>query len=378
MAAGSQHAVPVAPPARAASGASELTRARVRSAWLFLLPMLLIMGLVAGWPLARTVYLGLTDGLLNPYTDPFVADGKTGQFPLTTPVTDEKHIRVELNDQAISPDAYQLAGNNALELATVPPAGTRVTAIYEPRFVGFENFRYLLADPVWWRSVVNTLQFTVISVILETVLGLGIALLMNAALKGKGIMRAAVLVPWAIPTIVSAQMWSWMYHDMYGVVNHLLLGVGIISEPIAWTANPQYALWAIVFVDVWKTTPFMALLILAALQLLPKECYEAARVDGVSAWKRFLHITLPLIKPALLVAVIFRMLDALRVFDLIYVLSSNSRDTMSMSVYVRQQLIDFGEAGYGSAAATLLFLVIASLTALAIIVGKVRFDEPAR
>ena len=164
-------------------------------------------------------------------------------------------------------------------------------------------------------------------------------------------LRAAMLVPWAIPTVVSAKMWSWMLHDQFGVVNHYLLQWGWIHAPIAWTADPSLSLFAIVLVDVWKTTPFMALLILAALQMVPADCYEAARVDGVPAFTVFRRITLPLISPGIAVAVVFRMLDALRVFDLIYVMTSNSRDTRSMSVFVREQLIDFQQTGYGSAAA---------------------------
>ena len=136
-------------------------------------------------------------------------------------------------------------------------------------------------------------------------------------------------------------------------------------------------MWAVIMVDVWKSTPFMALLILAALQMVPGDCYEAARVDGIHPLRVFLHITLPLIRPALTVAIVFRALDALRVFDLIYVLTSNSRSTMSMSVYARQQLVDFQEVGYGSAASTFLFLVIAMLTVTAIRLARLRLEEGA-
>ena len=163
--------------------------------------------------------------------------------------------------------------------------------------------------------------FTLVSVSIETVLGIVVALILNAAFPGRGIMRAIILIPWAIPTVVSAKMWNWMLHDQFGVINDMLLRLGLIAAPITWTANPDTALWAVVMVDVWKTTPFMALLILAALQMLPQDIYEAARVDGVHPVRVFFRVTLPLIRPALLVAVIFRALDALRVFDLIYVLT---------------------------------------------------------
>jgi len=192
------------------------------------------------------------------------------------------------------------------------------------------------------------------------------------------VVRAAILIPWAIPTVVSARMWGWMLNDQFGILNHVLMGLGIISQPVAWTADAQLAMWAVVMVDVWKATPFMALLLLAALQMLPTDCYEAGRVDGVHPVRMFLRVTLPLIAPALGVAVLFRTLDALRVFDLIYVLTSNANSSMSMAVYARQQLVDFQEVGYGSAASTLLFLVIAMLTLSALALTRWRVDGEGR
>ncbi|GGK22751.1 carbohydrate ABC transporter permease [Salinarimonas ramus] len=303
---------------------SELTRARVRSAWLFLSPMLVVLALVAGWPLVRTIYFSFTDATLSNLSD------------------------------------YDFIGfANFIEY-------------YEGEWYG------VIVDPDWWRAVYNTIWFTVVSVGLELILGMIVALTLNAAFPGRGMLRAAILIPWAIPTIVSAQMWGWMLHDQFGVLNAILMGIGIISQPVAWTASPDTALWAVVMVDVWKTTPFMALLILAALQMLPSDCYEAARVDGINPIKVFFKVTLPLIRPALMVAIIFRALDALRIFDLIYVLTSNSRDTASMSVYARQQLVDFQQVGYGSAASTLLFLIIALLIIVTLMVGRVRLGEDPR
>jgi len=288
---------------------SRLTRQRVRSAWLFMTPMLLVLALVAGWPLAKTIAYGFTDASL------------------------------------------------------IDPASAR--------FVGFDNFAYLLLDANWWTAVRNTVVFAVVSVAVETMLGLVIALALNAQFRGRGGLRAAILIPWAIPTVVSAQMWSWMFNDVFGVVNHMLLSLGLIAQPVAWLASPDTALLAIILVDVWKTTPFMALLLLAGLQMLPKECFESARVDGVHPLKVFFRITLPLLKPTLMVAIIFRLLDALRMFDLVYVMSGNSRDTMSMSVYARQQLIDFGDLGFGSAAATLIFAIIALFTVVYLTAARV-------
>jgi trehalose/maltose transport system permease protein len=303
------------------SRSSALTRDRVRSAWLFLAPMLVVLALIAGWPLARTIWFGFTDANLT-----------------------------------------DLSG---------------------AQFIGFANYLSvdaghwsgLLTDPDWWRAVWNTACFAVVSVSLEVVLGTIVALVLNAQFPGRAWVRAAVLIPWAIPTIVSAKMWSWMLNDQFGILNHALMALGVIDHPLAWTADPDLSMMAVVMVDVWKTTPFMALLILAGLQMLPSDCYEAAKVDGIHPVRVFFRVTLPLVRPAIMVAVLFRVLDALRVFDLIYVLTSNSKDTMSMSIYARQQLLDFQEVGYGSAASTLLFLVVAFCTVLYIVAGRVRFDD---
>lgn len=299
--------------ARRRAGLSALALERRRAAWRFLLPALAAILLVAGWPLARTVWFSFTDARLD-------------------------------------------------DLA--PPA-----------FVGLANYAFLVTDPEWWGAVRNTLVFATVSVALETLLGLVVALALDARMRGRGLLRAAMLIPWAIPTVVSAQMWGWMLHDQFGVVNAALLALGLVAEPLAFTADPDLALWAVIAVDVWKTTPFMALLILAALQLLPRELYEAAEVDGLGPVGRFFRITLPLIRPALMVAVIFRALDALRVFDLMYVLTGTSSATASMSVYARQQLVEFQDVGYGSAAATGLFLVIAAATVLLVTLGRVRLGS---
>ncbi|HCZ49014.1 MAG TPA: ABC transporter permease [Gammaproteobacteria bacterium] len=251
------------------------------------------------------------------------------------------------------------------------------------RFVGLENYLTrddagwygLLADRLFWKALGNTLAFAGVTVLFETVLGVGIALILNAGFRGRGLLRAAMLVPWAIPTVVSAKMWAWMLHDQFGVINDVLLRLGLIAAPVAWLADPDLALWAVAAVDIWKTTPFVALLVLAALQMLPRDCYEAARIDGVHPVRVFFRITLPLIKPALVVTVVFRLLDAMRVFDLVYVMTGNSEATMTLSVYARQQLVDFQAVGYGSAASTLLFLVIGLLTGGYLALTRPRLSE---
>lgn len=255
------------------------------------------------------------------------------------------------------------------------------------KFVGLENYfgEYgLFANPNyydgfwnsdWGVSIINTLKFSLVSVTIETLFGLSVALLLNQEFKGRMWVRTAVLVPWAIPTIVSAKMWGWMLHDQFGIINQWLYDLGLVAQKVAWTADPSYALWTVVAVDVWKTTPFVALLMLAALQTLPKDCYEAAKVDGVHPLRVFWKVTLPLIKPALMVVVIFRLLDALRVFDLIYVLTSNSNATISMSGFVRREMVENGYMGYGSAASTSLFLIIGLCTVAYIKLGRMKLGE---
>jgi trehalose/maltose transport system permease protein len=186
-----------------------------------------------------------------------------------------------------------------------------------------------------------------------------IALILHKNFKGRGWMRAIVLVPWTIPTIVSARMWAWMLNDAYGIVNEILLRASIIDAPIPWIASSSLSIVSMILVDVWKTTPYMALLLLAGLQSLPNDCFEAAEVDGVPFRKTLVKIILPLMKPTIIVAAIFRALDAVRIFDLVYILSSGNSANATMSVYARKHLVDYADVGYGSAAATaLLFLVV--------------------
>jgi trehalose/maltose transport system permease protein len=199
---------------------------------------------------------------------------------------------------------------------------------------------------------------------LETILGLAIASVLQRKWQGRGWLRAVVLVPWAIPTVVSARMWAWMFHDLYGAINAFLMTFGIIQQPVAWLAGDWTAFSALVVVDVWKATPFMALLLLAGLEAIPKDVFEAARLDSPSPSKRYFAVTLPLLGPTLVVAVLFRSLDALRVFDVIYVLTGANPATASMAVYARQRLMEFQEFGVGSAVSMIIFLFIGSLSVL--------------
>jgi trehalose/maltose transport system permease protein len=278
-------------------------RARERFAWLLILPSLLIVLVVAVYPLVNTFYLSLTNKRLG---------------------------------------------------------STRAV-----RFVGLQNYQDLFSDSLWNSSLWHTIVFTVFSVGFETIIGMAIALIINSNFRGRGFVRASMLVPWAIPTVVSATMWQWMYHDVFGVVNDLLVyRLHILPSKVAWMANPSTALPAIIAVDVWKTTPFMALLLLAGLQLISGDIYEASRVDGANKWQQFWQITLPLLRPALLVALIFRTLDAFRVFDVIFVMKVYAPETMTVAVYTRQKLIDLQRLGAGSAAAVVIFVIILVLVVL--------------
>jgi len=189
-------------------------------------------------------------------------------------------------------------------------------------------------------------------------LGLSVAMVANSKFKGRSILRVAILIPWAIPTVVSSKIWAWMFNDIYGVVNVLLTNLHLIPQKIAFLATPITAIPVIIAVDVWKTTPFMALLLLAGLGLIPSDLYEAAAIDGATAVKAFFSVTLPLVMPTLLVALIFRTLDALRVFDIFYVMVGGQGNMATMAIYNQQWLVSFLDAGIGSAASVIILIFI--------------------
>jgi multiple sugar transport system permease protein len=232
-------------------------------------------------------------------------------------------------------------------------------------FVGFENYRQLLHDKVAIHSLINTLLFVFISTFFEILLGLVIALIINRNFRGRGMVRAAILVPWAIPTVVSSQMWRFIFNDKYGLLNYLLYGSDI-SSYTAWLADPLYAFVAIVVADVWKTSSFAALLILAGLQTIPDELYESARIDGANAWQRFRSITLPMIKPVLLIALLFRTMDAFRVFDLVFVMTQGgpADSTNVLQFYGYKKIFAEGLMGYGSTISVLVFTIVLIISIL--------------
>lgn len=273
-----------------------LAERQIRLAWLLLIPTFLVVAAVAVVPLGETIYYSFTDRRLG-------------------------------------------------SLAPV-------------NWVGLENYRFLLRDTIFRNAIWVTVKFTAITVVVEFILGLLIAMVVSSNFRGRGPMRAAMLVPWAIPTVISAQMWKWMYHDVYGVINDLLVRLNIISSNVAWFSQPETSLLAIASVDIWKTMPFVALLLLAGLQVIPHELYEAATVDGANRVEQFFRITLPLLRPAIVVTLIFRTLDALRVFDVFYVVFGSRPDTQTMAIYAQQNIVAFADVGYGSAISLGIFVII--------------------
>jgi trehalose/maltose transport system permease protein len=276
---------------------TKLQRRQTRLGWLLLVPALAVVGFVAIYPLGKTVYQSFT---------------------------------------------------NQEFLAGLEPT----------KWVGIDNYRELWHDAIFRDTVVLTIKFTAITVAFEFVLGLIIALVVNSGFRGRGVMRAVMLVPWAIPTVVAAQMWKWMLDDTFGVVNDLGVKLHLLSHSRAWISDPSTSLASVCAVDIWKTTPFVALLLLAGLQVIPRDLYEAAATDGASKLQQFWRITLPLLRPAILVTLIFRTLDALRVFDVFQVFFGYRLDAQSMAVYDQSTTVNDGHVGYGASMSVAIFLII--------------------
>ncbi len=232
------------------------------------------------------------------------------------------------------------------------------------RFAGLRNYLTALSSGEFWGAVGVTFLFTVLSVSLELLLGLGMALAMHEAFRGRALLRTVVLVPWAILTVVTAMTWRSIFEPQLGFVNTMLAGLGLPGGDVVWLGEEGYALAVMVFADVWKTAPFMGLLLLAGLQVIPGDVYEAARVDGANTWQRFVRITLPLLKPAILVALLFRTLDALRIFDLPFVLTQGSNGTTTLSLIAYQELTQNRLIGLGSALSVLTFLIVMAVSFL--------------
>jgi multiple sugar transport system permease protein len=224
------------------------------------------------------------------------------------------------------------------------------------RWAGFGNYSKALSDPEFWAALRNTFIFTAGSVTLEVIIGMGMALAMHSAFRGQGLLRTVVLVPWAVLTVVTARMWQTIFDPTLGLVN------SVLGTDIVWLGESPHAMIVMIVADVWKTAPFMALLLLAGLQVIPGEIYEAAKVDGATIWQRFSKITLPLLMPALLVALIFRTLDALRIFDLPFVLTKGTHGTNTLSLEAYQTFTANNIIGLGAALAVLTFLIVMAVS----------------
>ena len=279
-------------PPKAAPKASERTRSERKLAWMLCAPAVLAMLLVTAYPIAYAVVLSLQD--------------------------------VDLR----FPD--------------------------EGGFAGLSNYTSVLTSSLWWTDIFNTVFIMVISVAIELVLGMAIAMVMYRAIFGRGVVRTSVLIPYGIITVVAAFAWQFAFSPETGFVNNLPL----ISDEMDWFGGRFSSFAVIILAEVWKTTPFMALLLLAGLVTIDDQLYEAARVDGATAWQRFTRITLPLMKPAILVALLFRTLDAFRVFDTIFVMTRGALDTESVSILGYNQLISRLNLGLGSAVSVLIFLCV--------------------
>ncbi|WP_370425694.1 carbohydrate ABC transporter permease (plasmid) [Pantoea vagans] len=276
-----------------------------RQAWVLLAPMLLVMLLLTAWPLLRTIWLSFTDAAL-------IGSGET------------------------------------------------------PAWIGLENYLYALSDPDFRASVWRTLYFTLVSVTFEGVIGVLVALLLNQKFVGRNVLRVLVIMPWALPTIVNAMMWRLNFNPDYGSINALLSQLGIIDGYRSWLGSPDAALNAVMFADIWKNYPLVTLLVLAALQSIPEDLFEAARLDGASAWRRFRAITFPAIVAPLGVALVLRTIDAFKIFDIIYVMTRGGPvdSTKTLSFFVYQESFSYLRAGSGAAYAILMTLMCALLITL--------------
>lgn len=267
----------------------------------------------------------------------------------------------------------------AVVFVLVPVIGTTVTSLIRDvtflpeKFIALENYKRLFSDSHFFESLQFTFLFVIVSVSLELIFGLFFALLLNEAIPFRGLLRVIILIPWVIPIAISARVWELIYNFNYGIFNYIILQLGISDQPVSWLGSSIGAFSAVVVSDVWKTTPFMAIILLTGLSAINRDLYKQAKIDGTNFIQRFFKITLPLIKPIIVVALLFRSIDAIRIFDLIYVLTGGGPggSTSSLSIYAFNYYVS-GDFGYGSAVSVIVFLAAAFLSVLYIKFGKFR------
>mgnify|MGYP006277809787 FL=1 len=338
------------------SSMSELAKKEQRTAYKLLIPTMLILLLVAFYPLAQV--------FLTSFTNKRFASSQETEFVGLRNYRKLLGVTVKKMEPQINPDTGKAKVDSETGEKVYKPAYEALPSepfLYEKLFtVGFFGNKYVVgaSDADFMSAIKNTLIYTIVAVTLETIIGLIIALTVNSNFKGRGAMRAIMLVPWAVITVVSAEIWAWMLEpNRMGLFNTVGDMLGITEGQINFLGDPSLQLPSLIAVDVWKTTPFMALLILAGLQLIPQSLYEAARVDGASKVRQFFTITLPLIKPAIGVALIFRTLDTLRAFGVFQVLLGDR--VYSLATYNYFQLIGNREMGLASAIGVVIFIFIA-------------------
>ncbi|TBR57199.1 sugar ABC transporter permease [Westiellopsis prolifica IICB1] len=284
---------------------SKIRSREQRTAWLFLLPALLLLLLVFGYPILRAFWLSL------------------------------------------------FAKNLGTQL--------------EANFAGLDNYVRMAGDGRFWQSFWISSVFTTASVIFELLLGLGIALVLNQRFFGRGAVRTIAIIPWALPTALIGLAWAWIFNDQFGVVNDILLRLGVIQTGINWLGEPTLAMVAVVFADVWKTTPFISILLLAGLQSISSDLYEAHAIDGATPWQSFYKITLPLLMPQILIAMLFRFAQAFGIFDLIAVMTGGGPGgaTEVVSIYIYSTIMRYLDFGYGAALVVVTFLLLIAAVAIA-------------
>jgi len=234
-------------------------------------------------------------------------------------------------------------------------------------FSGLDNYGRMVGDGRFWQSLWNTSIFTLASVFLELILGMAVALVLNQSFRGRGIVRTISLLPWALPTALMGLAWAWIFNDQYGIVNDILLRLGILQTGVSWLGDPTLAMMAVILADVWKTTPFIALLLLAGLQSISSDLYEAHAIDGASAWQSFWKITIPLLLPQIVIALLFRFAQAFGIFDLVQVMTGGgpAGATEMVSIYIYGTVMRYLDFGYGAALVVVTFLLLVAAVAIA-------------
>lgn len=251
---------------------------------------------------------------------------------------------------------------------------TKISQLVPHEFVGFENYLQFLTDETFWETIGRTAYFTFLSVGLEVLLGLGLAVLIQAHPPGWKFLRVSLIIPWAVPTIVNGALWRWIYNADYGALNALLMQTGLIERYIPWLTRPVSAMNLIIAADIWHSVPFVALILQAALATIPDELEEAAAVDGATALQRFLYVRLPLLRPAILVVLVIRTVEAFRVFDIIYVITQGGPafGTVTISYLTYLETFSYGNLGSGSA---LSFLISLFTLAMALVYFRIFYQK---